>query len=180
LYFSIAEGLSDKLLLAVLAYQIFQTIPADLAETIFTHFRKQDRDTYKAIVERLAEQQKMRPVFITKQPPEKQVKLLTSACARKPAEEIAMHLLEQWLIGARQAILVDFMDHMKIEHDGSGMAAELPDTLDADMVRAAVDEMLKTHSNQEVALYLNVFQEQKDGGWPELTALLESDPWLTA
>lgn len=162
------------------AYQIFQTIPADLAATIFTYFRKEERDTYKAAVERLAEQQKMRAVFITKQSPDKQVKLLTSACARKPAEEIAMHLLEMWLMGDRQAILIDFMDRMKIAHDGAGMAEELPDTMDEAQVRSAVEEMLKAHPRAEVALYLNVFQEQKDGGWPALTAVLDGNTWLTA
>ena len=165
---------------AMLAYKIFQTIPADLAETIFTYFRKEERDSYKAAIERLAEQQKMRPVFITKQSPEKQVKLLTSACGRQQAESIGMHLLEMWLVGARQAILVDFMDHMKISHDGSGMAEKLPDTMDEAMVRSAVEEMLKTHPRAEVALYLNVFQEQKEGGWPELSALLDGNTWLTA
>ena len=180
MYFSIAARPSDKLLFHMLAYQIFQTIPADLAETIFTYFRKQERDTYKGAIERLAEQQKMRSVFITKQSPDKQVKLLTAACGRKQAESIAMHLLEQWLMGDRQAILIDFMDRMKISHDGAGMAEKLPDTMDEAMVRSAVEAMLKTHPSQEVALYLNVFQEQKEGGWPELSALLDADPWLTA
>ena len=180
MYFSIAARPSDKLLFHMLAYQIFQTIPADFAEIIFTYFRKEDRDTYKGAIERLAEQQKMRSVFITKQSPEKQVKLLTSACGRKQAESIAMHLLEQWLMGDRKAILIDFMDRMKIPHDGAGMAEKLPDTMDQAMVRSAVEEMRKTHPNREVALYLNVFQEQKEGGWPELSALLDADPWLTA
>ncbi len=180
MYFSIAARPSGKLLFHMLAYQIFQTIPADLAETIFTYFRKEDRDTYKGAIERLAEQQKMRAVFITKQSPEKQVKLLTSACGRKQAESIAMHLLEQWLMGDRKAILIDFMDRMKIAHDGAGMAEKLPDTMDQAMVRSAVEEMLKTHPSREVAVYLNVFQEQKEGGWPEQSALRDADPWLTA
>jgi hypothetical protein len=75
--------------------------------------------------------------------------------------------------------LIDFMDLMKITHDGSGMAEELPETMDGAMVRSAVEEILKTHPSAEVALYLNVFQEQKEGGWPELSALLNGNTWLT-
>ncbi|CAA6679184.1 MULTISPECIES: hypothetical protein [unclassified Lentimonas] len=164
----------------MLAYQIFQTIPASLAETLFTYLRQEDRASYKGVVERLAEQQKMRPVFITKQSPEKQVKLLTAACARKPAEPIAMQVLEIWLMRGRQAMLIDFLDRMKIAHDGEGMVEKFPEVMDTELLNSAVTAMRETYPAEEVALYLYVLQGQQEGGWPSIAALLDAEPWLGA
>lgn len=164
----------------MLAYQIFQSIPTALAETLFTYLRKEEREAYKGVVERLAEQQKMRPVFITKQSPEKQFKLLTSACARKPAEQIAMQILEIWLMRGRQAMLVDFLDRMEIKHNGEGMVDQFPEVMDATLLGKALTAIRETYPAGEVALYLYVLQEQRDGGWPELTTLLDAEPWLGA
>jgi hypothetical protein len=169
-----------KCSLHMLAYQIFQTIPTALAGTIFTYLRKEERESYKSVVERLAEQQKMRPVFITKQSPEKQVKLLAAACARKPSEPTAMQVLQTWLMRGRQEMLVDFLDRMEIPHDGTGMVEKFPETMDSALLNSAVTAMRQTYPVGEVALYLYVLQEQKEGGWPELSALLDAEPWLGA
>ena len=164
----------------MLAYQIFQTMPTALAATLFTYFRKEERESYKGVVQQLAEQQKMRPVFITKQSPDKQVTLLTAACSRKPAEQIAMQVLEVWLMRGRQEMLIDFLDRMNIKHDGAGMVEKFPAAMDATLLSKALTAMLETYPAGEVALYLYVLQEQQEGGWPELSALLETEPWLGA
>ena len=169
-----------KCSLPMLAYQIFQTIPTALAGTLFTYLRKEERESYKGVVERLAEQQKMRPVFITKQSPEKQVKLLTAACGRKPAEAIAMQVLEIWLMRGRQAMLVDFLDRMEIKHDGAGMVDKFPEVMEPALLSSTLAGMRETYPAGELALYLYVLQEQKEGGWPELSALLDAEPWLGA
>ncbi|MFQ3225152.1 MAG: hypothetical protein ACI8Z5_001408 [Lentimonas sp.] len=177
---ALPRGREMKCSLHMLASQIFQTIPTALAATLFTYLRKEERESYKGVVERLAEQQKMRPVFITKQSPEKQVKLLTAACSRKPAEPIAMQVLEIWLMRGRQEMLVDFLDRMKIAHDGAGMVEKFPEVMDPALLGSALAAMRQTYPAGEVALYLYVLQEQKEGGWPELSALLEAEPWLGA
>lgn len=169
-----------KCSLHMLAYQIFQTIPTALAETLFTYLRKEEPESYKGLVERLAEQQKMRPVFITKQSPEKQVKLLTAACGRKPAEPIAMQVLEIWLMRGRQAMLVDFLDRMEIKHNGEGMVDKFPEAMDPALLGKALTAMRETYPAEELALYLYVLQEQKEGDFPGLSVLLDAEPWLGA
>jgi hypothetical protein len=147
---------------------------------IKSYLRKEERESYKGVVQQLAEQQKMRPVFITKQSPDKQVTLLTAACSRKPAEQIAMQVLEVWLMRGRQEMLIDFLDRMNIKHDGAGMVEKFPAAMDATLLSKALTAMLETYPAGEVALYLYVLQEQQEGGWPELSALLETEPWLGA
>jgi hypothetical protein len=177
---ALPRGYEMKCSLHMLAYQIFQTIPTALAGTIFTYLRKEEREAYQAVVERLAEQQKMRPGFITKHSPEKQVQLLTAACGRKPAEPTAMQILEIWLMRGRQEMLIDFMDRMEIPHDGKGMVDEFPEVMDSAKLVSALAAMRQIYPAGEVALYLYVLQQQKQGGWPELSALLDAEPWLGA
>lgn len=164
----------------MLAYQIFQTMPTALAATLFTYLRKEERESYKGVVQQLAEQQKMRPVFITKQSPDKQLTLLTAACSRKPAEQIAMQVLEVWLMRGRQEMLIDFLDRMNIKHDGAGMVEKFPEVMDPALLSKTLTAMRDTYPAGEVALYLYVLQEQQEGGWPELSALLDTEPWLGA
>lgn len=40
-------------------------------------------------------------------------------------------------------------------------------------MEAGVDAMLKTHPAEEVALYLNLFQLQRPGGWSAISEVLE-------
>ena len=155
-------------------------MPTALAATLFTYLRKEERESYQGIVQQLAEQQKMRSVFITKQSPQKQVTLLTAACGRKPAEAIAMQVLEVWLMRGRQEMLIDFLDRMNIQHDGTGMVEKFPAVMDPTLLGKALTAMRDTYPAGELALYLYVLQEQQTGGWPELSTLLDAEPWLGA
>jgi hypothetical protein len=60
-----------------------------------------------------------------------------------------------------------------IKHDGKAQVDDLPESLDAKKVKGGVDAMLKDHAGEQVAIYLLLFQRQKEGGWPEITAELE-------
>jgi hypothetical protein len=64
--------------------------------------------------------------------------------------------------------------------DGEGsVEGDLPEILDADKLKAAVDEMIEKNTEEEVIVYLTLFQAQKADGWAELTALIDSDERLT-
>jgi len=80
----------------------------------------------------------------------------------------------------RQEMLIDFLDRMEIKHNGDGMVDKFPDTMEPALLGSALAAMRQTYPAGEVALYLYVLQEQKEGGWPELSALLEAEPWLGA
>ena len=80
-----------------------------------------------------------------------------------------------WLLKARKEMLVTFLDEAGIEHDGDGGVEDLPDDLEADKVKAAVDKLLSDHPAGEVALYLHLFQMQRSDGWSAIADVLESD-----
>lgn len=160
------------------ANEIFQNMSADLAATIFQHFREEERDAYRGTIATLAAHRKLRPVFVTKKPVDQQYAWLKGACARKQSEGAAEHLIQVWLMRARGEMLVKFLDAVGISHDGEGAIDDLPDSLDADKVKAGVDALIADYPAEEVAVYLHIFQGQTDDGWPELSAALAEDERL--
>ncbi|QQL45186.1 hypothetical protein [Sulfuriroseicoccus oceanibius] len=151
---------------------------ADLAGTIFQYFREEERDAYRGAIASLAAHRKLRPVFVTKKPVDQQFVWLKDACARKQSAGAAEHLLQVWLMRARSEMLVKFLDAAGISHDGEGAIDDLPETLEAEKVKAGVDALLADYPGEEVAVYLHVFQGQTNDGWPELATVLAEDERL--
>ena len=55
---------------------------------------------------------------------------------------------------------------------------ELPDDLEADKVKEAVDKLLAAYPGEEVTLYLHLFQLQRSKGWEAIADILENDKRL--
>lgn len=161
------------------AYQIFQQIDPELATEIFTYLRKDEKKTYQGLVASLTEQRKLRPIFILKKTPADQIAWLYKMARMKMANGIDEHVLQMWLLNQQRDLLIDFLNAMEIEHDGEGSVDNLPESLDADKLSAAVDQLIGKHPQEIVKIYLHVFQMQKVDGWPELGALLEQDERLS-
>ena len=145
---------------------------------VFGYFRDEERDAYKGAIATLAEQRKLRPVFVTKKSVPDQIAWLKTACARKQAAGAAEHLLQIWLLRARPEMLIKFLDGVGIPHDGKGSIDDLPDSLDAEKLKTTVDALVEEYPAEEVSIYLNVFQGQTPEGWSELADVLSSDSRL--
>lgn len=161
------------------AYQIFQAISPGLGRGIFQHLRDEEKDIYKSVLASLAQEKRLRPVFVQRKPVAQQIDWMLGTCKLRTSDSIAEHLLQLWLLKAKKDLLIQFLEHLGIEHDEDGTVEDLPKELDADKLKSAVDELLKTHPAEAVTVYLHMFQLQQTDGWPELTALLESDGRLT-
>jgi hypothetical protein len=55
---------------------------------------------------------------------------------------------------------------------------ELPETIDAEKLKVAIDHLLENYPAPVVTLYLRVFQIQQAEGWPEIAEALEKDERL--
>ena len=162
----------------VKAYQIFQSISPDLAQSIFQTLRDDHRDVYKSILISLAQEKRLRPVFVQRKPVEQQIKWMGDTCKLRACNSVTEHLLQIWLLKSQPEMLKAFLDDLGVEHDDEGTAEDLPDELDAKKLKKAAEGLLKSHPAETVALYLHVFQLQQPGGWPELNELLEKDERL--
>ncbi len=160
------------------AYQIFQESSDDLGTSIFQYLREEQREVYTASLSSLAQNRRLRPVFIQRKPGKDQIAWLLKNVRLQGSNEIAEQVLQLWLMKAHQDLLVEFLDGVGIDHDGEGAADDLPDDLDAKKLKTTVDKLLADRDKEVVRTYLYVFNMQSADGFDALNALIAETPDL--
>ena len=104
------------------SHEIFQRVSQALAAQIFVWLQADQKPVYKAAIQGLANQRKLRPVFVERKPPAERHAWMQAALSRPVSDTLASHVLQAWLLGANKAMLCDFLDGLEIGH--SPFAAE--------------------------------------------------------
>jgi hypothetical protein len=161
------------------AYQMFQKMSPGLGQSIAGWLRDSERDVFRTAITSLAQQRKLRPVFVTRKPKPEQASWLIEQLKMRGNEAVAENLLQIWLMKGRSEMLCTFLDAVGIPHDGKGgVDGDLPATLDGDKVKAGTAALLEKFPANEVAVYMNLFQLQQAGGWPQIDEVIAADPRL--
>ncbi len=160
------------------ANELFANTPAPLREEILLHFEEDDRDAWKQLLHLLASRRKLRPVFVEKKSKAERREWIDSQLARKANEDLALELLQNWLLHSQSAMLVAFLDELGIAHDGKGLIEDTPSEPAPERVDAAVDALLAKFPASSVSLYLRLFIGMDPSGWTHLRGLLETHPSL--
>src|SRR3954470_19412342 len=158
--------------------EILAHMPAETAQQLFSYLFEKDKPLYKATIDSLAQQRKLRPVFVERKPRVERHAWMKDALSRKQNDGVAAHLLQIWLIGAHKQLLCDFLDALNIAHDENGTIDELPPAPSKEDLSKAVDALLAKNDPAIVAVYLNAFQALDDKGWETLSELLAEDERL--
>ena len=160
------------------SHEIFRQCSTDLVNEVFAFLQDHEKTIYRAIIQNIATQRKLRPVFIERKPKAERYEWLRQALSRKPAQEIAAQTLQIWLLGAQKDLICQFLDAVGIPHDGKGFVDKLPPEPSSNTFKTAVNQLLERHRPETVAVYLHVFQTLDDAGWKGLEEILTSDPRL--
>lgn len=159
--------------------EIYQQLDPALVQEMFLYFREEERDLYKTTVASLAQNRKLRPVFIQKKPVPEQIAWLHKTLQMKNQGVVGEHLFQVWFMKGQQPLLIDFCDGMGIEHNGEGsVEGDLPETLDDEKLKTTVDTLLGKYNPKLVSLYLHIFNKQTPDGWDNLAQLLKQDDRL--
>lgn len=148
-----------------------------MANQILEDTQAKNREVYRALVASMAEAQKMRPVFIGRQPKERRHKNFVQILSRIGAEEHAGNLIRGWLFKEHKDVLTDFLGKLGIEHE-EGMVDELPESIDDAKLNEAVDLLLEKHDQELVTVYLTAFNASNENRWDNLDTLLADDERL--
>ena len=159
--------------------EIFAKMPDPIAAQLFTQMGENRKDFINEVIDHLASQRKLRPIFVQRKPRDERFAWMKEALARKQNEGMSAHLLQIWLVSAHSKLLCDFLDGLGIPHDGEGTIAELPKAPAKPKLAEVVNGLLKKHDPAVVAIYLHAFQATDDkGGWKTLEELLKEEPRL--
>ena len=160
------------------AHLLIQAIGPELQKEILTYLQTEQRGAYRAAIDTLAVQKKLRPIFILKKTKEQQAAWLFDQLRIKTGDALAEQVIQIWLLKGQPKMLTTFLDAVGIEHDGNGEVKDLPDEIDAKKAKEGVEALLKDFPPKHAALYLHIFQMQKEGGFPGLTEAIAGFPEL--
>lgn len=161
------------------AYELFTSVKPSIVHDMFMWMRETDRDLYKTALSSLASNRKLRPAFVQKKPVVDQISWMHQTLSLKTSDMIGEHLLQVYFMKGQEEMLASFCDGLEIPHDGNGQVeGELPETLDAEKLKTAIDSLLEKFEPALVTLYLHTFNIQTPDGWEELSKALDSDERL--
>ena len=159
------------------AHELIGFMSPKLGGEILEHAYQSDKELYKATLAAVAQTRKVRPLFLERQPRAERHVAMLATLARPAMEPAAAGLLRGWLLKKHTPLLVDFLDALGAPHK-DGVVEDLPQTMDDAKLAAAVESVLSKHPREVVIVYLHAFYEMNEARWPNLKALLESDPRL--
>ncbi|MHA3773863.1 hypothetical protein ACXR0O_20200 [Verrucomicrobiota bacterium sgz303538] len=153
-------------------------MPQATAAQLLGFLFEKEKPLYKATVDSLAKQRKLRPVFIERKPRDERFAWLKDTLGKKNNEAIAAHLLQIWLVGAHRQVLCDFLDALGIAHDENGTIDTLPPAPSKEDLTKAINTLFEKNDPAVVSVYLHAFQALDETGWSTLEELLKEDSRL--
>ena len=160
-------------------HEIFQQMSPALATEILGYLQKTQTPVFKSVVQTLAAQRNLRSVFVERKPPNERFAWIKTALSRKPADTLAAHLLQAWLLGAQKAMLCDFLDSLGIKRDDDGTVENLPVSPPKEKLRETIGQLLAKYRAEAVAVYLHAFHDMDSTvSWPPLGEALAEDQRL--
>jgi len=152
-------------------------ISPTLATRILEELHASDKEVYRVALAGVAQTKKVRPVFLERQPRAERHRAMVAALSRPELNTITGNVLSGWLVKNQSALLIDFLDALKIKHE-KGVVENLPEKVDDADLNQAVGLLLGKYPAEIVALYLRAFNDMNEANWENLRKILAEDERL--
>ncbi len=159
------------------SHELFGFMSPALAVRIIEFAHDDNKELYHKALEAVAECKKLRPVYFERMPRAARHKDMAAVLSRPRLELMSAHLLQAWLMKKETAMLADFLNALGIPQK-DGVVDDLPATVENAKLTAAVENLLAAYPAEEVAVYLHAFYTMNQIQWPNLEAMLKSEPRL--
>lgn len=159
------------------SHELFGFMSPAMANDIITFTFENEKPTYRATLNAVAEARHVRGVFLERQPKAQRHATMASSLSKPNLEMAAGNLIRVWLIKKHKSMLVDFLNALEIKNE-DGVVEDLPESMDDAKLKAAVDTLLGKYPPEAVAVYLNAFNDMNEANWANLKSMLESDSRL--
>ena len=159
------------------SHELIGFMPAELANEVIEHTHVNDKEVYQAVLAGVAQAQKVRPIFLARQPRSTRHPLMLNVLTRGSMDHVTGNLIRSWLLNKHRPMLEDFLNALGIPHK-EGVVEDVPASMEDEKVKSAVEGLLQKYPHPVVAVYLHMFNEMNDPRWANLDQMLESDPRL--
>lgn len=159
------------------SHELMGFMSPGLAQEILNYVYESDKPLYRTVLAAVAEARKLRPVFLERQPRTDRHTAMVQTLSRPSLDAVTGNLVRAWLLKKYKSMLCDFLDALGITHN-EGVVEDLPETMDDEKLRKAVETLLEKYPPEVVAVYLNAFHDMNEVNWPNLKTILEADKRL--
>lgn len=159
------------------SHELIGFMSPGLANQILLYAFESDKPLYRTVLAAVAEARHVRPVFMERQPRVQRHAAMLTTLSKPSLDMVTANLIRTWLLKKYKDMLVDFLDALGIAHK-EGVVDDLPAAMEDEKLKAAVDKLLAKYPPEVVGVYLNAFNDMNEVEWPNLKAMLTTDPRL--
>jgi hypothetical protein len=156
------------------SYQVFAAMPPERSIDVLRKLSEKAPQFYKQALVAASASLKARPVYLQRQPFDKQAQAVRRALARVAANAFAEEALAVYFLECRKDLLVEWLDALGIEHEDGILKQDSPPAPSAAQLAHAHDAFRAADDDPDRALLLKAFAAQSAIDWPELEALLSA------
>jgi len=153
------------------SYQIFAAMSPDRA--VMSGLSESAPQMFKQALLAASASMNARPVYLQRQPFEKQVGAVRRALSRVAANSVAEEILAVYFLECRKELLIEWLDLLGIEHEDGILEADAPIAPKKADLQKARDSFCGVDDDADRSLLLNAFAAQSAIDWPDLEALLD-------
>jgi hypothetical protein len=154
------------------AYQVFASLPPERAPDLFALLREKSPLVFQQALAVASAALKARPVYLARQPFEKQAEAARRALSRVAANVVAEEVLASYFLQCQADLLVEWLDSLGLAHEKGTLSEERPAEPPPDVLRKAVDALRAKGDDWNRELLLRAFAAQDAIDWPALETLL--------
>jgi hypothetical protein len=150
------------------SFQVFAAMTPERATELVASLKEKSPGMFAQALAAAAAAMRARPVYIARQPMEKQAAAIRRALARVSASPVAEELLAVYFLECRKELLIEWLDCAGVSHEDGTLADEAPAQPDPAALEQAIERFRSGDEPEERELLLGAFAAQSAVDWPEL------------
>ena len=150
------------------AYQVFAAMSPEMAEQVLRTLSEAAPAAAAQALAAAGAVMKTRPVYMARQPLEKQAAAVRRAMARVASNPLAEELLAVYFLECRKELLIEWLDCAGVSHEDGALSDDSPAQPDEAALEQALERFLSGDGPEERELLLRAFAAQSSVDWPDL------------
>jgi hypothetical protein len=145
------------------------------AKELVESLKKESPGMFAQALAAAAAAMRARPVYVARQPIEKQAASIRRALARVAANPVAEELLAVYFLDCRKELLIEWLDEIGVAHEDGSLEDDEPKQPSKKKLGDATKAFRGKDDDADRELLLAAFAAQSAIDWPELDALVAGD-----
>jgi hypothetical protein len=155
------------------SFQVFAAMAPEQAIRLVENLKEHAPGMYAQALAAAAAALRARPVYISRQPIDKQSTSIRRALSRVSASPIAEGLLAVYFLECKKELLLEWLDLIGIEHDDGSLEEDDPKQPPKAKLAEAAQTFRAADDDPDRELLIAAFAAQGSIEWPDLDALID-------